>query len=149
MSRKRFQFSLEKVLRLRSHETKRAELEHADALQRQRRQEEEVERLRSALQAAARSRSSAGCIRIHALQQAEAQREDSERRLRQSQAQLQNLEQTTERKRRMLADRRTAEESIENLREKQLEEHNAAAAATETAMLDEVAMAGFRRGTDT
>ena len=81
MTRKRFQFSLEKVLHLRAHETRTAEQQFSDALRRRLEKEQELEALQNALSEASQMRPSSGLVRSSSLQNVEARRESVERQI--------------------------------------------------------------------
>jgi flagellar export protein FliJ len=145
MSRKRFQFSLEKVLHLREHETRRAEQVFTDAITRQREKEEELQNLQQRLAEAGLLRPTSGTVRSATLQKVEARREVVEKQIRRAEGQLASLARNSEKARQRLTEKKTDQESLETLRDKQLARHRAAAKSEETAQSDEQAIAAFNR----
>ena len=145
MTRKRFQFSLEKVLHLREHETRRAEQQFTDAMRSRTEKEEELAALQQALQEAGMLRPSSGTVRSASLQKVEARREDVEKKIRRVTGQLDTLTQRTDKARDNLKRRKMDQESLETLKEKQLARHRAAAKSEESAQSDEQAISAFNR----
>ena len=145
MTRKRFQFSLEKVLHLRAHETRRAEQQFSEAILRQREKEEEIQALQLTLQEAGLMRPSSGRVRSASLQGVEMQRESVEKQIKRAEGQLATLERSTEKMRAKLKERKMEQESLETLKEKQLARHLTAAKTAESAQSDEQAIAAYNR----
>ncbi len=145
MTRKRFQFSLEKVLHLRAHETRTAEQQFSDALRRRLEKEQELEALQNALSEASQMRPSSGLVRSSSLQNVEARRESVERQIKRAAGQLATLTERENKLRENLRKRKMDQESLETLRDKQMARHVAAVKSAESAQTDEQAIAAFNR----
>ena len=145
MTRKRFQFSLEKVLHLRAHETRTAEQQFSDAMRRRREKEEEIQELHRALTEASMMLPNSGTVRSASLQSVEARREMVEQQIRRANGQLATLAQREDRLRENLKRRKMDQESLETLRDKQFARHQATARFEESAQTDEQAISAFNR----
>lgn len=127
------------------HETRRAELQFSEAMRRQREKEEQLQALQETLREAGFLRPGAGVVRSSSLQNVEARREDLERRIRRLETQLQSLSGMTEKMRQVLKQRKTVQESLERLKERQLERHLEDVRRAEVIQSDEQAIAAFNR----
>ena len=144
MSGKKFRFSLDSVLKLRSHEAECARQDLAHVREEIRRQEalvEDAERgLRSALDA--RLTGSAG---QHAFARQEAHRQIASDRLQKERRKLDHLKEMEEEARLTLMQRKGAEETIRNLEEQERTSYLKKLESAESEQLDEQAITGFQR----
>ena len=142
MAGKKFRFSLESVLKLRSHETERARQHLGRAVLERQQQEEHVRHMRHRLMTFS---GAVGLADPLTLQREAAFRQDAQHRYDQARSQLAMRRRDEGQAREELQKKHQAEESLQILREKEEALHRKAQQEAEDAFLDEQAISGFLR----
>ena len=144
MAGKKFHFSLESVLKLRSHETECARQNLAAVREQIRDQEIRIADATARLDEVIQSRRT-GTVGQKSLSRLEAFRQEAQNRLDEERGRLEHLRHNEEDARVELMQRKGAEEAILSLKEQEKEKFWKEYYAVETGLLDEAAIAGFRR----
>lgn len=144
MSGKKFRFSLDSVLKLRSHESECARQDLADIRKNVHRQLEVVEAAESDL-ADAVSKRTTGSTGQRRLQRFDAYRREAHDKLEQERRKLLTLREREEENRLRLIECKSAEDAIRRLREQELERYRKAYEAAESQQLDEQAITSYQR----
>ena len=144
MAGKKFHFSLESVLRLRSHETECARQELAAVREQIRDQEERIREAEARLEEVIQT-CRTGKTGRQSLSRLEAFRQEAHSRLDEERRRLDHLRHMEEDARVELMQRKGAEEAIHSLKVQEKEKFWKEFYAVETGLLDEAAIAGFRR----
>lgn len=144
MTGKKFRFSLQSVLRLREHETRGARDDFAQAQRVRAEQEARIESLRKHLSDLSQNELR-GRIGQRELQQLDAFRREAHRALQEAQRRLGQLSSQEEEARARLLERRSAEETLLHLYDKESLQHRKDQDAAEMEFLDEQAVTGFHR----
>ncbi len=145
MAGKTFRFSLDHVLRLRKHQTEEARRHLERAVEARRDAERLVAEAESILSDRVMQNIPDGPTGSTVIQRIATFREDARRKLEIARHQLNKLKQVEDEARRFLTERRRNEETLEQLREAEKDEHDSEVAASELAFIDEQALAGYLR----
>lgn len=145
MPSKTFRFSLQSVADLRAREAEQAEQQLAQALLRCTRQEAVVQACEARLAEVAEGMNAARGRSLQAVRQQEQFRRDARREVQQAQRLLDSYRRQAEQARRVLQLRKTAEESLETLRTREHQQHQADLQGAEMAQLDEQALSIYLR----
>lgn len=144
MSGRKFRFSLDSVLKLRSHEAECARQDLAEIRQDIRRQEQTLHVAEEALQLALNARKT-GPIGQQSLARTEAFRQTAYERVQTEKRKLARLREREEEARLILMKRKSAEETIRHLEEEERASHWKDFRSSESEQLDEQAITGYQR----
>lgn len=144
MPGKKFRFSLQSVLRLRTHETEGARQVMLAAQQQVQAQEAAVQTARQQLDDVAQRRPS-GALAPGALTRHEAYRHQARQALDAAVRQLQQRKAEAERARLAFMEKRAAEEALRTLREEEETRHRQEVDAAEASFLDDQAVSRYYR----
>ena len=147
MAGKRFRFSLDQLLRLRRHETARAEQEVAAAIATRRDREEEVQQVEDRLHGLADAAPDPAIATPKAFRRHAALRDAVLEERRRARHALQAARRTEARAREALVEARRPEEALDRLREREQAAHRRARRRAEDAAMDEQAGSAHHRRT--
>lgn len=142
---KKFRFSLQKVLELRRHETKRAQQELADAKRELELKKTQLKQARQYLAKCQRTESDAEDLRPAELRKAEVYRKEARRAVEDAREALDTCRDRVEQAREAYHERRQAEEALEKLREEKKGEFDDERQRAETEFFDEQAVMRHHR----
>ena len=145
MPGKRFVFSLESVLKLRTHETEQARLALTTAARKRAKQEERVRDLQRRLASLIDESAPPGRVGPMELRRIDGFRRDAQRAYEAALDALRDLRRDERARREHLAACRQAEETLETLKEQEAARYRADVQKLENQQLDEQALAGFLR----
>jgi len=145
MAGKKFRFSLERVLKLRRHETEQARQQLALVRRKCSTQQERVAAAKNRLEDLSLEAPGTGTFEPIAFRQHAAYRQDAQQQLDRAHRDLQQLQQTEKKAQAVLLDKSRAEEGLQTLRETEKARYLATELHAENAFLDEQAISGFHR----
>ena len=145
MQGKKFRFSLASILRLRQHETERTKLDLAKKMQDRRKQEQEVSEAREVLAELSPVIKTNQPVEIGVFRRLEAHKHDARQTLLKAQERLRNLEVEEQKTRQDLLKKRSAEEALQTLHDKEKDTHIRELNTAENKRIEEQALDNYRR----
>ncbi len=142
---KKFRFSLASILKLRKHETACTQKDLARKMQDRKAQEEEVSAAEEQLAHIAPAVEKNGVIDIQFLRRLEAHKEDARMALIEARERLSVLQHEERQTRNHLLKKRSAEEALQTLHDKEKDHHFRGVEAAENKQLEEQALDNYRR----
>ena len=149
MSGKKFRFSLQNVLDLRSYETNQIEQALQSAVANRQAQEQRVTAARDRLRSIATQSTDARATDLRTLRQYDALRQHAQQALAESQARLQELRDQEAQVRQRWMECRQAQERLQSLHDKEETQHQKAQAEAELAFTDEQSVMRYCRSNRT
>ena len=145
MQGKKFRFSLASILRLRQHETERTKQDLAKKIQDRVKQEKEVSDAREVLAEITPAINTNKPVEIGVFRRLEAHKYDARQTLLKAQERLRNLEIEEQKTRQDLLKRRSAEEALQTLHDKEKDTHFREQQTAENKIIEEQALNNYRR----
>lgn len=144
MGDKKFRFSLDSVLKLRSHEAECARRDLAEVRQKVEQQQQVVDEAHHDLQSAVEARTT-GSTGQPSLRRLEAYRQAAHDRVEKERRKLEQLKKREQEVRLLLMQRKGAEDTIRRLEEQERATFSKRMRSAETDQLDEQAISGYQR----
>ena len=145
MQGKKFRFSLASILRLRQHETECSKLDLAKKIQERQQQEQQVSVARDVLADLSPAIQTNQSVEIGMFRRMEAHKEDARQNLHKAQERLRNLEVEEQKTREDLLKKRSAEEALQTLHDREKDSHLRELATVEDKIIEEQALGNYRR----
>ena len=145
MQGKKFRFSLASILQLRQHETEKTKLDLAKKIQDRRQQEKEVSNARDVLADLSPAIKDKQPVEIGVFRRLEAHKHDARQTLLRAQERLRNLEVEEQKTRQDLLKKRSAEEALQTLHDKEKDTHFREMNSAENKRIEEQALDNYRR----
>lgn len=145
MQGKKFRFSLASILRLRQHETERSKLDLAKKMQARIKQEKEVSDAQNVLADIVPAINTKQAIEVGVFRRFEAHKHDARQTLQKAQKRLRNLEEEEQKTRADLLKKRSAEEALQTLHDKEKDTHLREQESAEEKIIEEQALDNYRR----
>ena len=145
MQGKKFRFSLASILQLRQHETERTKQDLAKKMQDRKKQEEEVSNAREQLAELTPAIPTNQSLEINFLRRMEALKEDARQSLIKAKEKLKDLKAEEKEARDDLLKKRSAEEVLQTLHDKEKDTHLRDLESAESKQIEEQALDNYRR----
>lgn len=145
MTGKKFQFSLDRVLKVRQHEAEDAQRVLARRMQERQQQETRVTAARQRLERLGRGIEVGASTGSVSIRRGDAFRQDAQHALDEALQALERQRALEREARQAVLERRRAEEALQTLSDQERARHRKKQDAVETNVLDEQALTGFRR----